>query len=288
MGAVDFSRRMLERLIAIRANVVGVCTLESSTLNADHADLSGLCETHGLPWIYAPDINSPASAAWIADRQPDVVFCFGWSRLLAQELLNLAPLGVIGYHPAALPENRGRHPLIWALALGLTETASTFFFMNDGADSGDILSQTKFAIDASDDAGSLYEKVVHHAIRQMEMFVPRLASGSFPRQQQDHRMANVWRKRCRADGQIDWRMSSKSIHNLVRALARPYVGAHFLHNGNEVKVWKAEVVADVPTNMEPGKIVMLTTHGPTVKCGEQGIRLLLTDAGFIPTLGEYL
>lgn len=30
------------------------------------------------------------------------------------------------------------------------------------------------------------------------------------------------------DGQIDWRMSSRAIYNLVRALTRPYPGAHFL------------------------------------------------------------
>lgn len=36
-------------------------------------------------------------------------------------------MGVLGYHPAKLPQNRGRHPLIWALALGLKKSASTFF-----------------------------------------------------------------------------------------------------------------------------------------------------------------
>jgi len=41
--------------------------------------------------------------------------------------LGIAPLGVVGFHPAALPANRGRHPLIWALFLGLKKTASTFF-----------------------------------------------------------------------------------------------------------------------------------------------------------------
>ena len=47
----------------------------------------------------------------------------------------------MGYHPAELPYNRGRHPIIWALALGLKSTASTFFYMKEGADDGDIISQ---------------------------------------------------------------------------------------------------------------------------------------------------
>ena len=31
-------------------------------------------------------------------------------------------MGVVGFHPALLPNNRGRHPLIWAKALGLDKS----------------------------------------------------------------------------------------------------------------------------------------------------------------------
>ena len=67
---------------------------------------------------------------------------------MGNRILDLAPLGIIGFHPAALPRNRGRHPIVWALVLGLEETASTFFFMDKGADTGDILSQEKIKTDA--------------------------------------------------------------------------------------------------------------------------------------------
>ena len=43
--------------------------------------------------------------------------------------------------PVGAAANRGRHPLIWALALGLTETGSTYFLMDARADAGPILSQ---------------------------------------------------------------------------------------------------------------------------------------------------
>lgn len=69
-------------------------------------------------------------------------------------------MGVIGFHPAALPNNRGRHPIIWALALGLNETASTFFKMDEGADTGDIVSQVKIPICESDYAADLYENIM--------------------------------------------------------------------------------------------------------------------------------
>ncbi len=272
----------------MRAEIVGVCTLKESNFNADHSDLSAVCNERCIPCVYATDINSESALQWVAEKRPDVIFCFGWSRLLQRKLLNLAPLGVVGFHPTALPANRGRHPLIWALALGLKETASTFYFMDERADGGDILSQEKIAIDENDNAGSLYEKVTVCALGQIRSFVPQLASGSFPKVAQDEQYASTWRKRKKADGQIDWRMSSRGVHNLVRALTKPYVGAHFLHRGREIKIWVTELVADLPKNVEPGKIIELSAGGPVVKCGEHGVRLIKTEPLFDPFLGEYL
>lgn len=288
IGTVEFSRLALERLVAIGAEVAGVCTLQGSSFNADYADLRPLCREHGIPLMIADDINAPATLDWIRTRAPDVIFCFGWSRLLKEELLAAAPLGVVGFHPAALPANRGRHPLIWALALGLEQTASTFFFMDAGADSGDILSQRALSIDPADDARALYDKVCASALQQIAQFVPQLADGSFAREPQDHAQANTWRKRGMADGKIDWRMSALSIHNLVRALAKPYVGAHFVVDGKDIKVWKSMVLGDAPANVEPGKVLSMRAGAPVVKCGQDALCLLVTEPAFDPIEGSYL
>jgi methionyl-tRNA formyltransferase len=288
IGTVEFSQRALERLIAIDAQIAGVCTLKQAAFNADHVDLSALCATRSIPSLYADDINSPETIDWIRARAPDVIFCFGWSRLLKRELLELAPLGVVGFHPAALPANRGRHPLVWALVLGLEQTASTFFFMDAGADSGDILSQRTIAIDPDDDARNLYDKVTSTALDQIEEFLPLLETGNYPRRVQDHSQANTWRKRGMADGKIDWRMSAGTIHNLVRGLAKPYVGAHFVVDGRDVKLWKSALVEDVEANLEPGKVVGMRDGAPVVKCGEGALCLLLTEPDFNPIQGSYL
>ena len=288
IGTVEFSRHLLGRLLAMNAEIVGVCTLQESKFNADHTDLGIVSEAHGVPCFYAKDINSIEALNWIRDKEPDIIFCFGWSKLLKQDLLRLPPLGVVGFHPAALPANRGRHPLIWTLVLGLERTASTFFFIDAGADSGDILSQREIVIDDADDARTLYDKVIKTALEQIDEFVPQLAAGVFQRQKQDQRLANTWRKRGSSDGNIDWRMSAHSIHNLVRGLAKPYVGAHFMVNGQEIKVWKTAVVSGVPRNIEPGKVLIQSDLKPVVKCGVDAICLLSTEPSFEPIVDSYL
>jgi methionyl-tRNA formyltransferase len=197
-------------------------------------------------------------------------------------------MGIIGYHPTALPANRGRHPLIWALALGLKETASSFFFMDEGADSGDILSQEPVAISPTDDAGSLYQRITTTAMSQIRDFIPQLSEGNYTRVQQDHSQANTWRKRSIEDGKIDWRMSADSIHNLVRALTHPYVGAHFIHRERLVKVWRTEIENNISANFEPGKVLSLSDQGILVKAGTEAIWLCEIDPVTAVETGDYL
>ena len=288
IGAVEFSRRMLEALVAMDADIVGAATLGKSPFNSDYCDLKQTCHAHNIPCNYVTNINEDVSIKWIEDRKPDIIFCFGWSRLLGNRLLKLAPLGVVGFHPAALPKNRGRHPIVWALVLGLRETASTFFLMDQDVDNGDIISQKKIIIDDEDNASTLYEKISITAQEQLREILPKLASGDYQAITQDHKQANIWRKRTEIDGKIDWRMSGKTIYNLIRGLSRPYIGAHFIYSGYVIKVWKANIVNDVPLNIEPGKIINVTNRGTTIKCGEQGICLLETEPQFKPRPGEYL
>lgn len=288
IGSVAFSQHTLAHLLGMHANVVGVCTLAHSSFNADHVDLKPLCDQHNIPCRHTPEINGVDTLAWIESLKPDVIFCFGWSRLLKTQLLQLAPLGVIGFHPAALPANRGRHPIIWPLVLGMDTTASTFFFMNEGVDSGDILSQHIINIAPQDDAGDLYKKATNTALQQISVFVPDLTNGTYERQSQDVTKANTWRKRTRADGQIDWRMSAQAICNLVRGLAKPYVGAHFVLDDQDIKVWKAELASAPYVNMEPGKVLEITETGPIIKCGNDAVRLRTTEPEFNPAVGTYL
>ena len=288
VGAVEFSLRALERLVELDAEIVGVCTLQESKFNADHADLSSFIQAHGVPVFYVDDINSTETLNWIREKLPDVIFCFGWSRLIKKDLLDLVPLGVVGFHPAALPANRGRHPIIWALVLGLKKTASTFFFMDAGVDSGDILSQQEILITEQDDARTLYDKIIQTALTQIAEFLPSLSNGSFQRIKQNEQLVNVWRKRTSADGKIDWRMSAQTIHNLVRGLTAPYGGAHFLVDGKEIKVWKTAIVMDVPNNIEAGKVLLQTNSKLIVKCGVDAISLLVTQPEFKAKEGSYL
>lgn len=288
IGAVKFSKKMLQKLVCLNADIVGVATMQSSSFNSDFVDLTPVCNENAIPYKYISNINSQEVIEWIKELNADIIFCFGWSRLLKKELLESTPMGVVGCHPALLPANRGRHPLIWALVLGLEQTASTFFFMDESADSGKILSQRLIDIYYEDDAKSLYEKITLTSEKQIEEFLPLLINKSYNLLEQDHSKANTWRKRGKIDGQIDWRMSSRAIYNLVRALVKPYPGAHAIYKGEEYKIWKIREVEVTSKNIESGKVISSTKNAFTIKVYDKAVEILEHEFPHIPVVGEYL
>lgn len=294
IGCVQSSAVALRALLARpEVKVCGVLTLQSSTFNADFVNIAEIASGAGVPVHYAEETDSQKLVSLLRESGSQVVFTIGWSRLIRAEILDIPLHGVVGFHPAALPQNRGRHPLIWALALGLDQTASTLFLMDEGADSGPILSQIRVPITPQDDARSLYDKVLALLPKQIDSIIDQLIMGELDPLPQNHMRATVWRKRGAPDGLIDWRMSAEAVHNLTRALTRPYIGAEFRYGSGLAKLWCCEVVADdVPRNAEPGKVLAVEARGPVIKtgmgAGGGAVRLLETEN--CPSLrkGDYL
>ena len=128
-----------------------------------------MAKANNIPIFYRTKDNQDEIISFINSKNPDIIYCFGWSHILPKNILSIPKHGVIGFHPAELPNNRGRHPIIWALFLGLKQTASTFFVMDEGADTGDIISQEKIKI-IEDNAFSLYNKIINVALKQIVSF----------------------------------------------------------------------------------------------------------------------
>ena len=287
IGSVYLSEKILEKLLLINENIVGVISKDSSKFNSDFKDISLLARKNKIAFHNTKNINSIKTITWIKNITPDIIFCFGWSELLKSEILKIPNMGVLGYHPSLLPFNRGRHPLIWAKILGLKKTGSTFFFMDEGADTGDILSQKEFKITFEDNANSIYNKMVKLASSQVLEFLPYLKNNSFKRKKQ-LKKENYWRKRVGSDGLIDFRMDSNSIINLVRALSKPYIGAHCNFMGNEIKIWEIEKGKNNSINIEPGKVIQIINNQIEVKTGSTSV--ILTDHEFsnLPKINEYI
>ena len=225
------------------------------------------------PVIETSDVNSPETVAAVREASPDAVFVVGWSQLVRDELLALAPQGVYGMHPSLLPRHRGRAPIPWAILSGLAKTGVTLFEIVDPtADSGPILGQVEVEVAPDETATTLYDKLLDAHVELIREHVPRIADGTAQRLPQDAARASAWPKRTPADGIIDWETRALYLGDWIRAQTRPYPGAFTYLGGEKVVVWRARPVE--LTGAEPaGTVVEVRPEGAVVACGEGGLLL---------------
>jgi methionyl-tRNA formyltransferase len=291
IGCVESSYILLNELINNEANICGVVTKKKSKLNSDFYDLAPLCITNNIEYIYSKNTEDYETINFIQEKKPDIIYCFGWSFLLNIDIIRVPKLGVVGFHPAKLPYNKGRHPLIWALVLGLQSTASSFFMIDEKVDNGDIISQVDISIEFKDDARSLYDKVMKVAKEQIMQITNSFLEGSINYFKQNSNVGNIWRKRNKNDGKIDFRMSSNGIYNLVRGLTRPYVGAHIEYKGCDYKVWETKIIDSIDNkyiNIEPGKVISVNSTSSFVVKTYDGIIEILESDDIDLKEGDYL
>lgn len=173
---------------------------------------------------------------------PDLLLVLGWYYLIPRKVRESALLGCAGIHASLLPKYRGGAPIPWAIINGEKETGVTFFHMDDGVDSGDIIAQGSFAIEESDNCATVYEKATLASIKILREYLPRIAMGTAPRIPQNQDKATYFPLRRPEDGLIDWSWSAKRIRDFVRAQTHPYPGAFTYIEGKKVIIWDAEVM----------------------------------------------
>ncbi|MEQ4721517.1 methionyl-tRNA formyltransferase [Nonomuraea sp. B19D2] len=203
------------------------------------APLREASDKHGIPLLETADIND--GQAYELVKGMDLFVIAGWSQLVREPLLSACPLGSIGLHPTRLPEGRGRAALPWTIIKRLETSAVSLFFLDEGADTGDLIAQREFTISRRDDAGAVYRKVTEINVDLLATYIPLLLEGRVVARPQGPG-GSWWEKRRPEDGVIDWSRPAAELYDWVRALAAPYPGAFTSVSGRRLYVHSADLV----------------------------------------------
>jgi len=132
------------------------------------------------PMRVTPELNAPATAAWVTDRQPDLIVVFG-TRLIKPPLDALAPQGTINLHTGLSPYYRGGHSTFFALLNAEPQfIGATVHRLDPGIDSGAILRSDRPTLAPDDTLYSLECKVTCVGIDLVMETLSRLARGNCP------------------------------------------------------------------------------------------------------------
>ena len=93
----------------------------------------------------------------ITKLNPDLVVSAGFMRILSPEFVRKFP--TINSHPALLPQFPGAHAVRDALAAGVNVTGTTIHWVDEGVDTGKIITQAQVSIFPGDNEASLHERI---------------------------------------------------------------------------------------------------------------------------------
>ena len=105
------------------------------------------------------DARDAAMAAWLEAHDVTWVVCAGYMHLLRPSFLDRFAGRIVNTHPAPLPAFPGAHPLEDVLAAGVSETAATVHYVDEGVDTGPVIAAEPVPVQAGDTTESLKARV---------------------------------------------------------------------------------------------------------------------------------
>lgn len=272
-GDGRWAHRTLEEIVA--APGLKVAYIVARHLNPDPV-LEKWAEKLHVPFFAPENVNAPSFLGTLETYEADVNVSMSYNQILRPEAIDAAPKGFLNCHAGALPFYRGRNILNWALINGEGQFGVTVHFVDEGIDTGDIITQRFGVITPSDTYASLLDRAVELCADALLEALDTIQEDSFSPtpQQKIHPVGFYCSNRREGDEWIDWSWPTERIYNLIRALVPPGPGARTLHDGHPIVITAAEKILHAPSYIDrPGTVVGQTEEGIVVKTGDTSLKI---------------
>jgi len=286
-GTPDFAAAALAALRAAGHEIALVMTQPDRPagrgLKPAPSAVKRLAQDLGLALAQPRTLREPGILDTLAAHEPDAIVVAAYGLILPPAVLRLPRLGCLNIHASLLPRWRGAAPIQRAILAGDRETGISIMQMDEGLDTGPVLSREAIPIAPTDTAGTLHDRLAALGARSIVQALaqPRKAEA------QDATRATYAAKIDKREARIDWRETALVNARKVRAFD-PVPGASTTLRDAPLKIWR---VAEFPdATGEPGTVIRADARGIVVACamGALGITELQRAGGKRVSAGAFL
>ena len=208
----------------------------------------------------------------ITEAMPDIIITCAYGQIIPTQILDYPEYGCINVHGSLLPKLRGGAPIHHAIINGDKETGITIMYMDKHMDSGDIISQRKIPILATDNLDSLYEKMSYLGRDLLIETLPSIINRTNKRIKQNEKEVTFGLNITKEEEKIDFNNNSNNIYNLIRGLSS-IPGAYCFFEDKRLKVY-ASNLTDIKSTKVPGTIEKIDKTGIYVSTNDNLIKLI--------------
>lgn len=228
----------------------------------------------GLP------VRSPDKLKDIYEEVKNIPFDLGvavaFGKIFRPDFLALPKLGIINVHFSLLPLLRGAAPVQHSLFQDFKKTGVSVFWINPGMDDGPLFLQKETAVDAEDDAESLFNKLIPLGLGALKETLEQISAGNLVKTPQtgEPTLAPMIKKE---DALMNFQtMTAAEIHHKVRGLAcgpKARTNVHLNDKDELLQILRTRLPqSEPPTQARPGAVIGVESgKGILVKCKQGSI-----------------
>ncbi|WP_100260740.1 methionyl-tRNA formyltransferase [Qipengyuania seohaensis] len=269
MGSPDFAVPTLQALVDAAHEVVCVYTQpprpggrrgKALTKTAVHERADRL----GIEVRHPKSLKSAEEQVAFAALDADIAVVAAYGLILPQAILDAPEHGCLNVHASILPHWRGAAPIHRSIMAGDEVTGVTIMQMEAGLDTGPMLATVRTPIEDKT-TGELTEELAELGAQLMVGTLIDL--GALHAVEQDDAEATYAAKIDKAEARLDWTRPAEEVVRHVHGLS-PFPGAWFDHDGQRVKLLRAELCEG---SGDAGEVL---DDRLAIACGEGAIRPL--------------
>ena len=269
MGTPDFAVGALEALVEAGHEVVAVVTQPDKPKGRgkemQQTPVKVCALKHNIEVFQPVKIKTSEAVEVLKGYGADLFVVAAFGQILSKEILDMPKFGCVNIHASLLPKYRGAAPIQWAILDGEKETGVTIMQMNEGLDTGDMLTKVIVPIEDTDTGESLFDKLAEAGAKLLIETIPQIEAGTVTATPQDDSLSTYAKMIKKEMGLMDWTKEAVVLERLVRGMnSWPSAYTHF--NGKTLKVWEA-IVESGSGDAAPGTVVEVTKDSIKVQTG---------------------
>ena len=277
MGTPSFAAYSLKKIIDEGYEIPLVVTQPDRRGNRNKMILSPVKEMaleHGLEVAQPHRIKDDAEfVSGLKEIAPDMIVVAAFGQILPKEVLDIPRLGCVNVHGSLLPKLRGASPMQSAILEGLDETGVTIMRMDEGLDTGDMISKVKVDIRGKDII-EVADLLAEAGADLLAMTIPQIENGSAAYTSQNEEEATYSHLIKKSDGYTDFNESAVQIERKIRAYADWPSCYTYIDGGLQLKLYKAEAIPGESSTYAPGTVSAVDKHDYTISCQEGSLKVL--------------
>jgi methionyl-tRNA formyltransferase len=261
MGTPEFAVGILDTIIKNNYEIVGVITAADKPAGRGqkikYSAVKEFALENNLTLLQPTNLKDEEFLSELKALNANLQIIVAF-RMLPKAVWEMPKYGTFNLHASLLPNYRGAAPINWVIINGETKTGVTTFYIDDKIDTGAMILSSEITIDEEENAGQLHDRLmVLGSETVLETLKLIEAENVVPKIQENNNDIKTAYKLDKDNCKIDWQLSAREIHNLIRGLSPyPVAWCYFKDNEQEwnVKIYESKII-DEEHSETVGKII---------------------------------